>query len=309
MKTAFIIAITLLGHFLYAQDDRSYYSMELTILNSQNESIVDAQVWVDGVQIPYEAQYRCYFKKDTFNVLFDVEVIHADYDTLRYNRQNLSSYASNHTFRDHLWLIRPSEKYYYASSKWLKMPYQSHPNKLLVILKSQKLSKVDSLNVRFENEIKKLGLKINKTFTERPTDPAEQWKYDSYVGLSNYIIIQKEDETDFETDFCPELATLRYLDLVQYAGPLIITGTNKYSMTTYVNFISLSRQLMYYDADQIHSFLQQIDKRFYFDEKRKCIVLPPETNEIIPHIMEQLRAIGFREKMETTMIGMKISTY
>ncbi len=306
MKTAFIIAITLLGHFLYAQDDRYYHSMELTILNSQNEPIVDAKVWVDGVQIPYEAQYRCYFKKDTFNYLFDVEVIHADYDTLRYNRQNLSSYASNHTFRDHLWLIRPTEKYYYASSKWLKMPYQPQANKLLVILKSQNLPKHDSLYVRFENEIKKFGLKINKTFTERPTDPAEQWLYDSHDGLSNYIIIQKEDETDFETDFCPELATLRYLDMVQYAGPLITTGTNKYYMTTYLNFITLSRQLMYYDADQIHSFLQQIDKRFYFDEKQKCIVLPPETNESIPQIMEQLRAIGFKEKMSMSMIGMVV---
>ena len=304
MKTAFIIAISLFGHLLYAQDDRNYHSMELTILNSQNEPIVDAKVWVDGVQIPYEAQYRCYFKKDTFNFLFDVEVIHADYDTLRYNRQNLSSYASYRTFRAHLWLIRPTEKYYYASSEWLKMPYQSHPNKLLVILKSQNLPKHDSLYVRFENEIKKLGLKINKTFAERPTDPMEQWKYNSYVGLSNYIIIQKEDETDFETDFCPELATLRYLDIVQYAGPLIITGTNKYSMTTYLNYITLNHSLNYYSLDQIHSILQQIDKRFYFDEKRMCIVLPPETNESIPQIMEQLRAIGFREKMSMPVIGM-----
>lgn len=306
MKTAFIIAISLWSHFLYAQNDRSYHSMQLTILNSQNEPIVDAQVWVDGVQIPYEAQYRCYFKNDTFNVLFDVEVIHADYDTLRYNRQNLSSYGSYNTFSAHLWLIRPTEKYYYASSEWFKMPYQSHPNKLLVILKSQNLPRHDSLYVRFENEIKKLGLKINKTFTERPTDPKELWFYNSYVGLSNYIVIQKEDETDFESDFCHELATLRYLDLVQYAGPLITIGKNKYSMTTYLNYITLNHSLNYYSLDQIHSILQQIDKRFYFDEKRMCIVLPPETNESIPQIMEQLRAIGFREKMSMSMIGMVV---
>ncbi len=302
MKTTFIIVISLWCHLLYSQENRNYHSMELTILNSQNEPITDAKVLVDGVQIPYEAQYRCYFKIDTFNLWFNLEVIHPNYDTLRYNRQNLSSYASNNTFRTYLWLIKPNEKYYYATSQWLKMPYQSHPDKLLVILDSQKKPKQDSLLFHFEKEIKKMSLKISQTFTERPTDPKEQWQYDSYVGLSNYVIVQKEDETDFKSDFSSELAFLRHLDMVQYAGPFIINGTSEYDVITYTNSIQIRHPLRYYKSDEIHSFLQQIDKRFYFDEKLHSIILPPETNEIVPEIMEKLKALGFKAEMSMEVL-------
>lgn len=294
MKTVLITFISILINSVFAQQDPYYNSVQFTLLNSKQEKILNAQIFVDGVEIPYKTEYHSYYKNEKFNLLFDIVVICDGYDTLRYNRLNLYG-SGDRDFRANLYLIKPTEKYYYAD-RWFKIPYESHPNKLLVVLKSERNPKRDSLMLELEKELQKNGLKISKTFTE-PTDPAQEWKYRSYAGLQHRVIIQKQDDTDFKSNFSAELAYLRYLDFVKYAGPFIINGTSEYDVITYSNSIQIRHPLRYYKSDDIHSFLQQIDKRFYFDEKLHSIILPPETNEIVPEIMEKLKALGFKEEM------------
>lgn len=302
MKTLLITFITILINSVFAQQDPYYNSVQFTLLNSKKEQILNAQIFVDGIEIPYKAEYHSYYKNEKFNLLFDLVVICDGYDTLRYNTFNLYN-SGGPNFSAFLYLIKPTDKYYYAD-RWFKIPYESHPNKLLVVLKSERYPKRDSLILELEKELQKNGLKISKTFTERPKDTLQRWGYQSYVGLQDRVIIQKQDETDFKSDFSNELAFLRYLDMVQYAGPLIMLGNSEYNVTTYSNFITLNYPLKYHNSEQIHSFLQQIDKRFYFDEKLHSIILPPETNEIAPEIMEKLKALGFREEMSIPVIGM-----
>jgi hypothetical protein len=300
MKTSLIILFTILINSVFAQQDPYYNSIQFTLLNSKQEQILNAKLFVDGIEIPYKSEYHSYYKNEKFNSLFDLVVICDGYDTLRYNTFNLYG-SGDRDFRTNLYLIKPTDKYYYAD-RWFKIPYESHPNKLLVVLKSERYPKRDSLIFEFEKELQKNGLKISKTFTERPTDPAQEWKYRSYAGIQDRVIIQKQDETDFKSDFSNELAFLRYLDMVQYAGPFIINGISEYDVITYTNSIQIRHPLRYYKSDDIHSFLQQIDKRFYFDEKLHSIILPPETNEIVPEIMEKLKALGFKEEMSMSIL-------
>jgi hypothetical protein len=302
MKALLFTFITILINSVFAQQDPYYNSVQFKLLNSKKEQILNAQIFVDGIEIPYKAEHHSYYKNEKFNLLFDLVVICDGYDTLRYNRLNLYG-SGDRDFRTNLYLIKPTDKYYYAD-RWFKIPYESHPNKLLVILDSYGKNYKDSLLFKFEKELHKNGLKIFKTFTERPKDPAQEWKYRSYAGIQDRVIIQKQDETDFKSDFSNELAFLRYLDMVKYAGPFIINGTSEYDVITYTNSIQIRHPLRYYKSDEIHSFLQQIDKRFYFDVKLHSIILPPETNEIAPEIMEKLKALGFREEMSIPVIGM-----
>ena len=308
MKTKIILFFLLFVIRLSAQEDRSYPAVQFKVLNSDYEFIENAKVWVDGMEIPYQSSQKSYYKKDTFNLLFNVTVICEGYDTLRYNSKDIVGYSYSRTdgFGGNLWLIRPNEKYYLTSSYGRKIPYTPHPNKLLVVLKDKPYNQSDSLLIEFENEIQKMGLQLNKTFTKVPEDPYQSWMYGSYVGLRNRVFVQKIDSTDFDAYFCDELAYLRNLDLVDYAGPLIITGFSEYNIFTYDHYIQVGDfYLKYLNSSEIDNYLKQIDDRFYFDEKTNRIVLPPSANEIVPQVMEKLKSMGFPENMMLLMIGMK----
>lgn len=273
------------------KDDRYRELIDLKVLNSDRKPIVGAQVFAGEVLIPYDSIHQSYFLIGHFKPFFDLKISHEEYDSLVYTNFNLSENG-----RNHVWLKRPSEKYIYPDVNWFKMPYQPHPNKLLVILDSRKIPKDDSLWIRFENEINQNGLKINRSFMEPPTDPVERWKYDSYHELNYRLIIQKEDESDFDSVYCKELGYLRGLEMVRFAGTLICY-VDKYNIITYDNTIQLYNPSNTYKSEEINEIVKQIDKRFYYDESTGRITLPIETNEIVPQIMEELKKIGFKCKM------------
>lgn len=285
-----------------SQEERFYKGVDFRILDSENETIKNVHLFVDGVPIPYDSTRQSYFLVDTFRMFFDLTAYCDGYDMLNCSRNNLGGYNTDF-FSGFFYLKRPSEKFFYASDYWFKVPYTPHPDKLLVILDSRKSAGDDSLLIRFENELKQHGLKINRSFIEAPATPSEQWKYNSYVGLQDRLIIQKEDESDFDTDDCRELGYLRSLEMVYNAGPLIRKG--KYSLMTYDNTIRLYNPLRYHKNEEIHQLVKQLDERYYYDEKNHTIILPPETNELVPRIMEQLKEVGFKGQMNLVLHGMK----
>jgi len=273
-------------------------------MNSENEVVNNAQVFVDGKRIPFDAMRNTYFLADTFQLIFNFTAYCEGYDTVNYSRNNLQSFHHDF-FMGNLWLIRTSEKFFYASDLWLKMPYTPHPDKLLVILNPRNYPKNDSLRIRFENEIEQYGLKVNNTFIAPPTDPIDLWKYNSYVGLKDRLIIQKEDGSDFNEDYCQELSYLRQLEMVYSAGPLLSFG-HKYNIVTYNNAINVYNPSRYYKSEEIDQILKQIDNRFYYDEKTQKIILPMETNEIVPQIMEKLKEAGFKGQMNMEIFFMVV---
>lgn len=291
MKQLLILFNILICLNIHSQDERLYKNVDLKILNSETEFIKNAEIFVDGTRIPYDSIHQSYFLTGSFRLFCDITVYCDGYDTLNYSNFYLNEYSNGI-----LWLKRPSEKYIYASDKWLKMPYQAHPNKLLVILDSRKIPRDDSLWIRFENEINQNGLKINHSFIGKPTDPIDKWQYDSYYQLQYRLIIQKEDESNFDSDYCKELGYLRGLEMVDFAGPLICYGS-KYNIITFDNTIHLYQPSNIYKSEEINQIVQQIDKRIYYDESTGSIILPIETNEIVPQIMEELKKIDFKCKM------------
>lgn len=278
-----------------SQEERFFKGVNFRILDSEGETIKNAHLFVDGVPIPYDEQRQSYFLVDTFRLFFELTAYCDGYDTLKCSRNNLGGSDADF-FDSFIYLKRPSEKFFYASSYWFKTPYTPHPDKLLVILDARKYPRDDSLFIRFENEIKQHGLKINRSFIEAPATDFEQWKYDSYIDLEYRLIIQKEDESNFDSDECPELGYLRGLEMVYNAGPLI--RKDKYSLMTYSNSIYLFNAPRYHSNEEIHQIVKQTDERFQYDETNHTILLPPETNEIIPRIMEQLKAAGYKGEIE-----------
>src|SRR5690554_2737194 len=287
----------------FAQDDQIYEYVSFHIYNSDHEIIENAQVNVDGKNIPFDSRQKIYYLKDTFKIHFDVTVACEGYDTISYSRSNFLSFDKSF-FSGVIRLIKPTEKFYYAGEQGLKMPYAPHPDKLLLILDSRNYPKDDSLWIKFENEIKQHGLKVNHSFIEVPTDPTEQWQYDSYVGLEYRLIIQKEDESDFDSDYCKELGYLRELDMVEAAGPLLILGGKSYNQVTYLNRISIYQPSTLYTSEEINQIVKQIDDRFYYDDKTHSIILPKETNEIVPRLFEQLKEIGFNGRISMMVYSM-----
>lgn len=287
----YITLIFILFLYLNVQSQNEYSYVNLKVLNSENEFVNNAKVFADKISIPYDSTHQSYFLTGYFKPFFDLKIYCKGYDTLNYSEFYLNGYGQGY-----VWLKRPSEKYMYPDVNWFKMPYQPHPNKLLVILDSRKIPRDDSLWIRFENEINQHGLKINRSFMEPPTDPVERWKYDSYHERSYRLIIQKEDESDFDSDYCKELGYLRGLEMVRFTGPLICY-VDKYNVITYDNTIQLYSPSNTYKSEEINEIVKQIDKRYYYDEPTRKIILPIETNEIVPQIMEKLKKIGFKCKM------------
>ncbi|MCO5260718.1 MAG: hypothetical protein M9916_11285 [Crocinitomicaceae bacterium] len=309
MKHFFIFFLPLLCANVFSQKDYYEY-VELTLYNSQGEKIENATVLVDGKTVPYDSSKHSYYLIDSISKNFKVEASCEGYESISYLRENLTGSGSSF-FRCFFYLKRPSEKFYYVNN-WLKIPYQSQPNQLLVILNTKGFPIDDSLRLQFEREIQQKVLKISPNFPEPPSDLAEEWIFKSIPELEYRIVVEKEDGSDFESDYCEELAFLRSLDEVVGAGPLIIhSNINKYHTITYDHKIRLYQFGVHYNtkflkerSEEINQLVKKVDKRFYFDEKTRVIVLSPDVNEILPEIMDNLREIGITENMITMLFEM-----
>lgn len=299
MKHFFIFFLILFSSNVFSQKDYYEY-VEFTLYNSQGEKIENATVLVDGKTVSYDSSKHSYYLIDSISKNFKVEASCEGYEPISYLRENLTGSGSSF-FRCFFHLKRPSEKFYYWNN-WLKIPYQPHPNQLLVILNDREYPRDDSLRIRFEHKIQQKGLKINRDFPQPPTTIEEEFELRGIVGLNSRIIIEKEDGSDFDSDFCEELAFLRSLDEVSVAGPLI--RTSKYHVYTYGHKISLYQFGVNYNSEgakkrskEINQLVKQVDERYYFDEKTREIVLPLETNDIVPKVMKKFREIGIKERM------------
>lgn len=289
IRTLLFTVILFQWFSVFSQEEPYYEYVSIKLLNSEYKQVTNATVFVDETRIPYDSSKQSYFLLDGFKLFLHVKVYCDGYDTLEYNKFYLTGYGNGY-----LMLKRPSEKYYYPSDDWRKMPYKSYPNRLLVILNSSSIPKNDSLKIQFEHEINQHGLKIDHSFIEIPTDPTELWRYRSYSEIGYRIVIQKEDESDFDSNYCKELAYLRSLEMVRVAGPLIQQG-DKFNLITYNNTIYIRNPS--YLAKDLNVLVKQIDERFYYDDTLRKIILPLETNEMVPQIMEKLKAMGVTESM------------
>jgi len=197
-----------------------------------------------------------------------------------------------------------TEHYFYQNGE--KVYYPSHPNELLVIIKSNEAIVTGKDISEFEDSIKSQGLVIYKTFLEPPTDPTQIMKYNSYSPLiRKKIIVKKIDGSAFNKESSIELALLRMLEKVEYAGPLIMKDDDYYDAFTYDHYIRLEYPLKSIDVATLTKSLKAIDERYFFDEKNYGIVLPPETNENVPQIMEKIYESGISETLYMSVMKFK----
>lgn len=260
-----------------------YKSISFTVLNSNHHPVKNAVVRVNEKIIPFDQQQIRYFLRDSIPANFSVTVTCDGYDKLRYSKSELS--CSSSPLKCVLFLIKPGEKYFYHD--FFKRPYPPHPDKLVVHLKDP--GSIDE----FKKEIHKKGLLVNDTIFEPQPDTLNQF-LPLTILVNSGLIIQKEDGSDFDSAFCQELGFLRELDMVQVAGPFIQHTNQPNDFITYDNILYVRQRLRYNSHEEINQMLKQIDHRFYIDEKRDLIVLPNETNEIIPQIIEQMYKLGFK---------------
>lgn len=205
-----------------------------------------------------------------------------------------------------MYLSKPGDKYYYYTPNF-RVPYQPHPNELLVVLKTKESILCEKSISEFERSIKKHGLIVSSTFLEMPsTDSEEYMKYGSVSpSIRKQVIVKKEDGSTFNAASSTELAFLRQLEQVEYAGPLILMSTSYYDAFTYDHFIRLDYPLKGIEGVALTKLLKSIDERYFFDEKNYRIVLPPETNENVPQIMEKISESGISEPLYTSVMRFK----
>jgi len=194
-----------------------------------------------------------------------------------------------------------NEHYFYQNDE--KVFYPSRPNELLVIIKSNENIAAEKDISEFEDIIKSQGLVIYKTFLEPPTDPTQIMKYNSYRPLiRKKIIVKKKDGSAFNRESSIELAILRKLEKVEFAGPLIMTDDNYYDAFTYDHYIKVEAPLKSMQINEFKKFVKEIDERYFFDEKTYRIVLPLETNENVPQIMEKFYQKDIPELMKMSFV-------
>lgn len=284
----------------YSQEQNDLKTIRIELKNSIGENIENAKVLIDSVEIKYDTLTKTYFSIGNFSPYFNVKIICKGYEDLTYDRIDIP-YSTNYSSTDfvaRLYLSKPGDKYYYYTPHF-RVPYHPHSDELLVVLKTNE-SIISENNIsEFENSIKKQGLVVYKTFLESPSpNTIEYMKYSSISpSIRKQVIIKKEDGSAFDTDSCTELAFLRQLEQVEYAGPLILMNNSYYDAFTYDHSIRLDYPLKNTDGETLNKLLKGIDERYFFDEKNYRIVLPPETNENVPQIMEKIYESGISEPL------------
>jgi len=285
-----------MGKNTYSHAQNLMKSFYITLKNSSNEHVENAEVFIDGIQLDYDSLQKKYFTNGEFKRDFTVKALCKGYDTLNYKSEEIPYSLKSNEVSIYLYLVRPGDKYYYYD-KLLKWPYKPRQNELLVVLKPKEIVVTENCIAEFENNIKKQGLIIHKTFFDPPpTNTKEYMKYSSLSpSIQKQVIVKKQDGSVFDANSCAELAFLRELEQVNYAGPLIMIEDSYLGAITYNHFVKLDYPLKSLNITTLNNLLKEIDESYYFDEKNNRIVLPPETNENIPQIMEKIYAKGVHE--------------
>jgi len=282
----------------YTQGQKYVKTIRLELKNSVGINIENAKVLVDFGEIKYDTLTKAYFGAGQFNDDFDIEITCEGHEKLTYNKKDLPFSQNSIDFVARLYLSKPEDKYYYYTPHF-RVPYQPHPDELLVVLKTKESIISENSISEFKNSIKKQGLIIDKTFLEMPSpDSKEYMKYKSVSpSIQKQVIVKKEDGSTFNAASSEELAFLRQHEQVEYAGPLILMNNSYYEAFTYDHFIRLDYPLKSIDGIALTKILKSIDERYFFDEKNYRIVLPPETNENVPQIMEKIYESGISEPL------------
>lgn len=278
----------------------------ITLKNSSNEHVENAEVFIDSIQLDYDSLQKKYFTNGKFNRDFTVKALCKGYDTLNYKSEEITYSLKSKEVSIYLYLIRPGDEYYYYD-KLLKWPYRPRQDELLVVLKPKEIFVTENCIAEFENDIKKQGLIIHKTFLDPPpTNTKDYMKYSSLSpSIRKQVIVKKQDGSAFDAASSKELAFLRQMEQVEYAGPLILMSTSYYDAFTYDHFIRLDYPLKGIDGAALTKLLKSIDERYFFDEKNYRIVLPPQTNENVPQIMEKIIESGISEPLYMSVKRLK----
>jgi hypothetical protein len=310
LKRIFLIFSMMVINNSYSQEPNKVKTIRIELKNSTSENIETAKILVDSVEIPYDTLTKAYFGKGPFNDDFNIEITDKGYEKLAYNRKNIPFSQNSIDFVARLYLSKPGDKYYYYTPNF-RVPYQPHSNELLVVLKTKESIISEKSISEFERSIQKHGLIVSRTFLEMPsTDSEEYMKYHSVSpSIRKQVIVKKEDGSAFNNASSAELAFLRQHDQVEYAGPLILMSTSYYDAFTYDHFIRLDYPLKSIDGAALTKLLKSIDERYFFDEKNYRIVLPPETNENVPQIMEKMIGAGISEPLYMSVMRFKSTNH
>lgn len=310
IKYIFLILTIMVNNGSYSQGQNYLKTIRIELKNSIGENIENAKILIDSVEIKYDTLTKGYFGSGKFSNDFTIEVICEGYKDSTYNMKDLPFGQNSTDFVARLYLSKPGDKYYYYTPH-LRGPYRPHPDELLVVLKTKENIISENSISKFENVIKKQGLILYKTFLDMPSpDSKEYMKYRSLSpSIRRQVIVKKEDGSAFDSNSCTELAFLRQLEQVEYAGPLILMNNNYYDAFTYNHFIRLDYPLKNTDGATLNKLLKAIDERYYFDENNYRIVLPLGTNENVPQIMEKIYESGFSEPLYMSVMKFKQKNY
>lgn len=306
IKYIFLILTIMVNNGSYSQEQNYLKTIRIELKNSIGESIENAKILIDSVEIKYDTLTKGYFGSGQFSNDFTIEVTCKGYEKLTYNKKDLPFDQNSTDFVARLYLSKSGDKYYYYTPHF-RVPYHPHSDELLVVLKNKESIISENSISEFENSIKKQGLIIYKTFLEMLSpDSKEYMKYRSLSpSIRRQVIVKKEDGSAFDPNSCTELAFLRQLEQVEYAGPLILMNNSYYDAFTYDHFIRLDYPLKSIDGAALNKLLKGIDERYFFDEKNYRIVLPLETNENVPQIMEKIYESGFSEPLYMSVMKFK----
>lgn len=303
LKYLFLLLLIIVSNISHSQ--KNVKTIRIELRNSIDENIENATIIIDSVEIKYDTLTKTYFSIGNFNPYFDVKITCEGYENFSYNRRDIpySTYYST-DFVARLHISKQGDKYYYYTPHF-KVPYRPHSDELLVILKTKESIISEKSISEFENFIQKYDLIVYKTFLELP--PQNTLEYMEYMSVSpsirKKIILKKKDNSNFHADSCAELTFLRQLEQVESAGPIIMRNNSYYDAFTFNHFINLDYPLKSIDGAALDKLLKGIDERYFFDEKNYRIVLPPETNENVPQIMEKIYESGVTEKLYMSVFG------
>jgi hypothetical protein len=297
IKYIFLILTIMVNNDSYSQEQNVLKTIRIELKNSTGENIENAKILIDSVEIKYDILTKGYFGSGQFSNDFTIEVTCKGYEKLTYKRTDLPYSQGSTDFIARLYLIGQGDKYYYRYSK-LKVPYSTRSSELLVTLKKDINRSTKEIIDSFEKIILKHDLIIYKNFLDGfiPSDSTNKPIWDEPLsGIELQVVIKRKDGSNFEYDFCNELAFLRQLDEVDFAGPLIITGNNYQSALTYDNTVtiklsntSITNSNIDIEKAKINSIIKQIHINSFFDEDNLKIVLPLSSNEIVTQVIDQL---------------------
>lgn len=219
---------------------KSVRQFKIKVLNSHNEEIKNASVFIDDIKATYDTITSNYLLKKESTQTFDLKIICQGYDTLHYT--NL-----DHKFAiGQIYLIQPVIDYYYLQDG-IKISYPLRPFEIYIHLNPYNKEGIymspEHAIESIGNLLDSLGLYISySSYSDTNLLKYESESINNQSAFSKYVVIVKrKDGLKFDLKNSPELKALRLSPLVKIAGSLILhDNENKFLSYTHGNRIKFT---------------------------------------------------------------------